>query len=70
MYSLAALACWFGGLVLLTAMPWLGACIAATGFVLAGKAMTRPDDMETLFGLLFLLVIASWAIRLLASAFG
>ena len=70
MYSLAAIACWFGGLVVMSSSPWLGACVAAAGFVLAGKAISRPDDMETMFGLLFLGVLVSWAVRLAASAFG
>lgn len=63
MLSLAALACWIGGLLLLAVSPWLGACIGAAGFVLAGKAVFRKDDMATMFGLLFLFVIAVSAIR-------
>lgn len=70
MYSLAALACWFGGLIMMSAAPWLGSCLAATGFVLAGKAISKPDDMETMFGIMFLIVIAVGAIRLLALLFG
>lgn len=63
MLSLLALACWIGGLILLTVSPWLGAGVAAGGFVFAGKAMGRKDDMETMFGVLFLvvLVIGAWA---------
>lgn len=67
MLSLLALACWFGGLVLLTVSPWLGACVAAAGFVFAGKAIQRPDDMEMMFGLLFLGVLAVGAWRLVAA---
>lgn len=57
MLSLLALACWIGGLILLSVSPWLGACVAAGGFVFAGKALFRPDDMATMFGVLFLFVI-------------
>lgn len=56
--SLLALVCWIGGLLLLTLSPWLGACLAAAGFVFAGKAVFRKDDMGMLFGLMFLFVIA------------
>jgi hypothetical protein len=65
--SLLALACWFGGLVTLQVSPVLGACIAAAGFVFAGKAVQRPDDMETMFGLAFMAVLAVGAWRLLAA---
>ena len=40
--SLLALACWIGGLILLTVSPWIGAGVAAGGFVFAGKA--HPQD--------------------------
>lgn len=67
MLSLLALACWFGGLVLLQVSPVSGACVAAAGFVCAGKALKRPDDMETMFGLLFMGVIAVGVWRLVAA---
>lgn len=69
MLSLAALACWIGGLVLLTVSPWLGAGVAAAGFVFAGKALTRKDDMETMFGALFAFVLVVGAIGLVSSWF-
>lgn len=50
----------------MTMIPLLGACIAAAGFVFAGKAVQRPDDMETMFGLLFAAVLIGGAIRLIA----
>jgi hypothetical protein len=61
--SLLALACWIGGLVLLTVSPLLGAFVAAGGFVAAGFAVRRRDDMETMFGLMFLFVLVIGAIR-------
>ena len=64
--SLLALACWIGGLVLMTVIPLLGACVAAAGFVFAGKAVQRKDDMETMFGLLFAVCLVGGAIRLIA----
>lgn len=63
MLSLLALGCWIGGLLLMAAVPWLGACIAAAGFVLAGKAVFRKDDMGTMFGVLFLFVIVVSVVR-------
>lgn len=69
MLSLAALACWIGGLVLLTVSPWLGAATAAAGFVFAGKALARKDDMETMFGILFAFVLIVGAIGLVTSWF-
>ena len=65
MYSLLALTCWIGGLILLTIHPISGACVAATGFVFAGKAVSRPDDMALMFGLMFILVLAVTALRAL-----
>ena len=38
--------------------PIIGACLAAAGFVAAGKAMTKPDDMPFFFGLVFWLMAA------------
>lgn len=64
MLSLLALACWIGGLLLLAVSPWLGACVAAAGFVAAGKAVSRKDDMATMFGILFLVVIVGSVMRL------
>ena len=70
-FSLLALALWIGGLVVMAAFsPWAGACLAAGGFVAAGAAMKRKDDMEIMFGLLFLLVLAIGAIRLVAWLLG
>lgn len=66
MLSLLALSCWIGGLILMTVSPLLGACVAAAGFVFAGKAVQRPDDMETMFGALFLVALAGGVIRLIA----
>jgi hypothetical protein len=65
--SLLALACWFGGLVLLQVSPALGACVTALGFVFAGKALKRPDDMETMFGLAFMAILAVGAWRIVAA---
>lgn len=69
MLSLAALACWIGGLVLLAVSPWLGSAVAAAGFVFAGKALMRKDDMETMFGLLFAFVLIVGAVGFVASWF-
>lgn len=63
MLSLLALGCWIGGLILLTVSPFLGACVAAAGFVFAGKAVFRKDDMATMFGLMFLFVIVVSVVR-------
>lgn len=65
MLSLLALACWIGGLLLLTVSPAIGACVAAAGFVFAGKAVFRKDDMPVMFGLLFLFVLVVSAVRLI-----
>jgi len=64
--SLCALACWIGGLILRAASPLAGARVAAAGFVFAGKALQRKDDMETMFGVLFLAVLGIGAIRFIA----
>lgn len=69
MLSLLALACWIGGLILLTVSPLLGAGVAAAGFVAAGKAVQRRDDMETMFGLLFAFVLLVGAVRFVAWLF-
>lgn len=69
MFSLLALACWIGGLVLLQVSPWAGACVAAGGFVFAGKAVHRKDDMATMFGVLFLLILGIGAVRVVAWLF-
>lgn len=68
--SLLALACWIGGLLLLAVSPWLGAALAAAGFVFAGKAVFRRDDMATMFGLMFIVVLAFQAICLVRWLFG
>ena len=64
--SLLALACWFSGLILLQISPALGAGVAAAGFVFAGKAVRRPDDMATMFGVLFFVVILINLVRFVA----
>ena len=69
MLSLLALACWIGGLILLTVSPLLGAGVAAAGFVAAGKAVQRRDDMETMLGLLFAFVLLVGAVRFVAWLF-
>lgn len=63
MLSLLALVCWIGGLVLLQVSPWAGASVAAAGFVFAGKAVHRKDDMALLFGLIFAAVIGVSLLR-------
>jgi hypothetical protein len=45
----------------------LGACVTALGFVFAGKALKRPDDMETMFGLAFMAILAVGAWRIVAA---
>jgi hypothetical protein len=70
MLSLLALACWIGGLVLLTVSPLLGAFVAAGGFVAAGFAVRRRDDMETMFGVMFLAVLGVGAVRFILWLFG
>lgn len=70
MLALFALVCWIGGLVLLTVAPLAGAAVAAFGFVAAGAAMRTRDAVETLAGLMFLVVIALGAARLIAWAVG
>lgn len=64
MYSTLAAILWFGGLLLMKQHPFVGACLAAAGFVAAGKAMNRPDDMPMFFGMVFLVVILVTAARL------
>lgn len=65
MLSILTLAFWIGGLILMFSSPFGGALIAAFGFVLAGKALRRRDDMETMFGLAFLFIIVIATVRLL-----
>lgn len=60
------MACWIGGLILMTVVPLAGACVAAAGFVFAGKAVQRHDDMEAMFGAMFAVVIVGGLIRLIA----
>ena len=68
--SLLALACWIGGLLLLTVSPALGACIAAGGFVAAGAALKRPGDLEALVGFLMLAAIVLVAASVIGPLFG
>lgn len=63
MLSLLAIGCWIGGLVLLTVNPWLGSALAAAGFVAAGAALRRPDDMALMFGLVFMAIIGISVLR-------
>lgn len=55
MLSLLALTLFLGGLVLIPLAPLAGACTSALGVVLAGKAASRPDDLETGIALLAIL---------------
>lgn len=48
---------------MLTISPLLGAFLAAGGFVLAGLAVKRRDDMELMFGLMFCFVLVVGVIR-------
>lgn len=59
MFSLLALALFFGGLVLLQLAPIPGAFVALAGLVCAGKALNRPGDAETLYGLMLLCGLAA-----------
>ena len=63
--SLLALLCWIGGLALMQVSLWAGSGLAALGFVAAGIALRRKDDLETMFGLFLLFVLGVTAVRLL-----
>lgn len=65
MFTLLTLGLWMGGLVaVLAGHLALGACIAAAGVVFAPKALAKPDDMQTAFGIMLLFVLVVGAIRL------
>lgn len=51
MRSLAAFAAFFLGLLLVPAVPVLGAAIAIAGAVAAGRAVHRGDDFAWMIGL-------------------
>lgn len=51
MFSLLAIFGVVGGLLLVPAAPPLGAALVIGGFVSAGKAMDRPDDLPFALGI-------------------
>jgi hypothetical protein len=59
MLSLLALALFFGGLIITQIHPIPGVLVVLAGLGCAGKALNRPGDMDTLFGLMLLCGIAS-----------
>lgn len=64
--SLLALLCWIGGLATMHLSIMLGSCLAAAGFVCAGAALRRQDDIEQFFGLLLLFGVVVSIARFIA----
>lgn len=62
MYSLLAIMGVFFGLLLIPAVPPLGAAMFIGGMVMGGKAIQRADDLEALLGAFggIVLVFAAW----------
>lgn len=69
MYSLLAVVLWISGWLLLPASILVGSGLLATGFLSAGAAINRPNDMPLFFGLLFLAGIGITVIRLVIWGF-
>lgn len=69
MLTLLALALWIGGLYsILCGLPVLGAIIAGAGALVSARALRKPDDLETAFGIAFMFVIVISAMRLADAA--